>query len=63
MEEVCGGQKPYLSSGHLEAEHLRIKDKALHQFDAKRKMGGKEFSKTYRSKLETVSIIHFLLSL
>lgn len=56
MEEICGGTKPYLSAGHLESEHLRIMDKALHQFDTKRKMGGKEFSKNYRAKLEKVSI-------
>lgn len=31
MEEICGGQKPYLSEGHLEAEHLRIRDKAIYQ--------------------------------
>lgn len=31
MEEVCGGQKPYLSEGHLEAEHLRVRDKAIFQ--------------------------------
>lgn len=29
MDEVCGGNRPYLSSGHLEAEHLRVKDKAI----------------------------------
>lgn len=29
MEDVCGGNKPYLSSGHLEAEHMRIKDKSI----------------------------------
>lgn len=29
MEEVCGGNKPFLSTGHLEAEHTRIKEKAL----------------------------------
>jgi len=52
MENVCGGAKPYLNSAHLETEHLRIKDKAMEQFSAKRKMGGEEFSETYRVKLE-----------
>lgn len=52
MEDVCGGTKPYLSTGHLDAEHLRIKDKALFQFSSKRKMGGEEFSEKYREKLE-----------
>lgn len=31
MEEVCGGTRPYLSTGHLDSEHLRIKDKAIQQ--------------------------------
>lgn len=31
MEEVCGGTRPYLSAGHLEAEHLRVKEKSLNQ--------------------------------
>lgn len=31
MEEICGGAKPYLGEGHLEAEHLRIRDKAIFQ--------------------------------
>lgn len=31
MEDVCGGTRPYLSSGHLEAEHMRVKEKSLHQ--------------------------------
>ncbi|GAB0088277.1 atlastin [Sergentomyia squamirostris] len=52
MEEICGGAKPFLSTGHLDAEHLRIKEKAMHQFSAKRKMGGEEFSEKYREKLE-----------
>uniref|UniRef100_A0A2M4A1Q3 Putative conserved plasma membrane protein n=1 Tax=Anopheles triannulatus TaxID=58253 RepID=A0A2M4A1Q3_9DIPT len=52
MEDVCGGTKPYLSTGHLDSEHSRIKEKALHQFSSKRKMGGEEFSEKYREKLE-----------
>ncbi|XP_058467288.1 atlastin [Malaya genurostris] len=52
MEDVCGGSKPYLSSAHLDSEHNRIKEKALHQFSSKRKMGGEEFSEKYREKLE-----------
>lgn len=34
MEDVCGGTKPFLSNGHLDAEHQRIKEKALHQVSA-----------------------------
>lgn len=52
MEEICGGQKPYLSEGHLEAEHLRIHDKAIFQFTSKRKLGGEEFCQTYLDQLE-----------
>lgn len=57
MEEICGGTKPYMSTDLLESEHLRVKDKAVAQFNAKRKMGGEEFSEQYRTKLETVSEI------
>lgn len=53
MEEVCGGNRPYLSTAHLDTEHLRVKDKALFQFATKRKMGGEEFSERYREKLDS----------
>lgn len=56
MEAVCGGAKPYLSSAHLETEHLRIKDKAMELFIKKPKMGGEEFSRLYKDKLEEVSV-------
>ncbi|XP_021922722.1 atlastin isoform X3 [Zootermopsis nevadensis] len=52
MEGICGGAKPYLSTAHLEAEHGRIKDKALTQFINKRKMGGESFSESYKQKLD-----------
>lgn len=55
METVCGGSKPYLSTAHLDSEHIRIKDKSLEQFRSKRKMGGDEFSEKYRDKLEQVT--------
>lgn len=53
MEEVCGGTRPYLSTAHLETEHLRVKDKALFQFATKRKMGGEEFTEKFRQQLDT----------
>lgn len=53
MENVCGGAKPYLNTALLDSEHQRIKTFALDQFSKKRKMGGDEFSETYRIKLET----------
>lgn len=55
METVCGGTKPYLNNATMEAEHRRIKDKAIHQFQSKRKMGGDEFSEKYREQLEKVT--------
>ncbi|KAK0081872.1 hypothetical protein PV325_011437 [Microctonus aethiopoides] len=51
MECVCGGTKPFMATAHLESEHQRCVDKALHQFSNKRKMGGDEFSQTYMDKL------------
>ncbi|XP_059048481.1 atlastin isoform X2 [Achroia grisella] len=52
MDEVCGGAKPYLQGQLLEAEHTRVRDKALHAFHAKRKMGGDEFSQAYCDQLK-----------
>ncbi|XP_017780386.1 PREDICTED: atlastin-like [Nicrophorus vespilloides] len=52
MEDVCGGNKPYLNTSLMDAEHRRIKDKALLQFVSKQKMGGEEFSEKYKLQLE-----------
>lgn len=51
MEEICGGTKPYLQGQLLEAEHHRVRDKALFAFHSKRKMGGEEFSQSYSDQL------------
>ncbi|CAH1163951.1 unnamed protein product [Phaedon cochleariae] len=52
MEEVCGGAKPYLNTETIETEHRRVRDKAIQQFSSKKKMGGDEFSQTYKEQLE-----------
>lgn len=52
MEESCGGTKPFMSTAQLELEHAKAKDKALQQFQSRRKMGGEEFSTKYRETLE-----------
>ncbi|CAH1977349.1 unnamed protein product [Acanthoscelides obtectus] len=52
MEEVCGGTKPYLNTETMEVEHRRVRDKAIFQFDSKKKMGGEEFSRIYKEQLE-----------
>lgn len=57
MEEVCGGPRPYMSSEHLGSEHLRFRDKAIFMFCSKKKMGGEEFSETYKQQLEIVSFL------
>lgn len=54
MEEICGGNKPYLNTIKMESEHRKVKDKAIHQFQSKRKMGGDEFSEKYKEQLEKV---------
>ncbi len=51
--QVCGGEKPYLMPDMLEREHMRVKQYALLGFEATRKMGGPEFSRTYREKLDS----------
>ncbi|XP_049878161.1 atlastin-like [Pectinophora gossypiella] len=51
MEEVCGGAKPYLQPRRLEEEHQRARNKALHAFHSKRKMGGEEVAAGYRDQL------------
>ncbi|CAH1125712.1 unnamed protein product [Ceutorhynchus assimilis] len=52
MEDVCGGAKPYLKTETMEVEHKRVKDKAIEQFEKKKKMGGDEFSAVYKEQLE-----------
>ncbi|VVC43134.1 Guanylate-binding protein, N-terminal,P-loop containing nucleoside triphosphate hydrolase,Guanylate- [Cinara cedri] len=53
MEAACGGNKPYMNTNSLDEEHFKSKDKAMEQFIIKRKMGGDEFSESYKLKLET----------
>lgn len=52
MDSVCGGNQPYLNLNQLEAQHSEFKRQALSQFSGIRKMGGEEFSSSYREKLE-----------
>ena len=51
MEELCGGDNPYLSKNHLKNNHLKIKDEALVIFDRTPKMGGIEFSESHKNHL------------
>lgn len=61
MENACGGNKPYMNSNSLDDEHMKCKDKAMDQFIIKRKMGGDEFSESYKLKLENVRLHFFFL--
>lgn len=53
MDTICGGNRPYLNTNTLDEEHMKSKDMAMEQFVVKRKMGGDEFSESYKFKLET----------
>lgn len=57
MEDVCGGAKPYMKTEAIETEHQRVKDKAIEQFEKKKKMGGDEFSAVYKEQLEKVRVV------
>ncbi|CAG9763960.1 unnamed protein product [Ceutorhynchus assimilis] len=63
MEDVCGGAKPYLKTETMDVEHKRVKDKAIEQFEKKKKMGGDEFSAVYKEQLEKVTLDLFLKKL
>ncbi|XP_004925716.1 atlastin [Bombyx mori] len=52
MEEICGGTRPYVQPRQLEEEHHRVMNKAIHAFDSKKKMGGKELADGYKAELE-----------
>lgn len=54
MDTICGGNRPYLNTNTLDEEHMKSKDMAMEQFVVKRKMGGDEFSESYKFKLEAV---------
>lgn len=61
MDTICGGNRPYLNSNSLDVEHFKNKDIAIEQFITKRKMGGDEFSESYKFKLENVRPYNLLL--
>ncbi|GAU98315.1 hypothetical protein RvY_09478 [Ramazzottius varieornatus] len=52
MEELCGGDKPYLNPQKLEHENILIQGSAVQKFKDSPKMGGEEFSRKYLEKLE-----------
>uniref|UniRef100_A0A3Q3FUQ8 Atlastin GTPase 1 n=1 Tax=Labrus bergylta TaxID=56723 RepID=A0A3Q3FUQ8_9LABR len=52
MEEVCGGDRPFLAPSELQARHGAIREEALQVFRGVKKMGGEEFSRRYLQQLE-----------
>ncbi|XP_006882407.1 PREDICTED: atlastin-2-like isoform X2 [Elephantulus edwardii] len=52
MEQVCGGDKPYIAPSDLERKHLDLKEAAIKQFRSVKKMGGDEFCRRYQDQLE-----------
>ncbi|XP_048340651.1 atlastin-1-like [Sphaerodactylus townsendi] len=52
MEEVCGGDRPFLAPSDLQSKHLELKEEAVRQFRSVKKMGGEEFSRRYLQQLE-----------
>uniref|UniRef100_A0A668A1A1 Atlastin-1 n=1 Tax=Myripristis murdjan TaxID=586833 RepID=A0A668A1A1_9TELE len=52
MEEVCGGDRPFLAPSELQARHSVIREEALQVFRGVKKMGGEEFSRRYLQQLE-----------
>uniref|UniRef100_A0A8D0CFG0 Atlastin GTPase 2 n=1 Tax=Salvator merianae TaxID=96440 RepID=A0A8D0CFG0_SALMN len=52
MEQVCGGDKPYISPTDLERKHHELKEVAIKQFCSVKKMGGEEFCRRYQDQLE-----------
>lgn len=51
MEELCGGDRPYINPKTLEAKHQDFRQESIEGFDKIPKMGGREFSEAYREKL------------
>uniref|UniRef100_A0A673B8W0 Atlastin-1 n=1 Tax=Sphaeramia orbicularis TaxID=375764 RepID=A0A673B8W0_9TELE len=52
MEEVCGGDRPFLAPSELQTRHSAIREEALQVFRGVKKMGGEEFSRRYLQQLE-----------
>lgn len=52
MEEVSGGDRPFLAPNELQSRHAAIREEALSVFRGVKKMGGEEFSRRYLLQLE-----------
>ncbi|XP_028982914.1 atlastin-2 isoform X2 [Betta splendens] len=52
MEQVCGGDKPYIAPADLERSHEEIREHSVRFFRSVKKMGGEEFCQRYQNQLE-----------
>jgi hypothetical protein len=62
MEEVCGGDTPYMSPGQLDEHHETFRTEAMRKFKGARKMGGEEYSQNFLEKLDAeIWVMNFFL--
>ncbi|XP_061913973.1 atlastin-2 isoform X2 [Entelurus aequoreus] len=52
MEQVCGGDQPYMAPADLERCHEEFRENSVRYFRSVKKMGGEEFCQRYQSQLE-----------
>ncbi|KAM8737951.1 atlastin-2 isoform 1-T1 [Acanthopagrus schlegelii] len=52
MEQVCGGDKPYIAPADLERCHGEFREHSVRFFRSVKKMGGDEFCQRYQNQLE-----------
>ncbi|XP_028278519.1 atlastin-2-like [Parambassis ranga] len=53
MEQICGGDKPYIAPADLERCHMEFREHSVRYFCSVKKMGGEEFCQRYQTQLET----------
>uniref|UniRef100_A0A4W4E9T3 GB1/RHD3-type G domain-containing protein n=1 Tax=Electrophorus electricus TaxID=8005 RepID=A0A4W4E9T3_ELEEL len=53
MEQICGGDQPYLAPIDLQRHHEDLKQTSVQKFRSVKKMGGAEFSQRYQEQLES----------
>ncbi|XP_078128397.1 atlastin-2 isoform X2 [Sander vitreus] len=52
MEQVCGGDQPYISPAELERLHAEQRQASVRLFRSVKKMGGEDFCRRYQEQLE-----------
>lgn len=63
MQEVCGGDMPFISTAELEQEHLEARNEAVRCFKNTKKMGGSEYSLEFLEKLDNEITVSVIISL